>query len=193
DYVRPAVGGFLGATEATREVAVDNWLLSPLQTALAIFLIAALMFRSVMVAGILIFTLFITLFAQYGLGGYFTSVGNWSGNLAFHLLVTLSIAMGLGVDYGIYMLSRLREEMQATGQNWNQALRNTLDTTGSAVLISVVVLLGSFIPLVGTDLANTWGLGIYIGEALIIDVFTALMILPMLVYWLKPKYIFGAK
>ncbi|MEW7979171.1 MAG: MMPL family transporter [Candidatus Sedimenticola endophacoides] len=193
DYVRPAVGGFLGATEATREVAVDNWLLSPLQTALAIFLIAALMFRSVMVAGILIFTLFITLFAQYGLGGYFTSVGNWSGNLAFHLLVTLSIAMGLGVDYGIYMLSRLREEMQATGQNWSQALRNTLDTTGSAVLISVVVLLGSFIPLVGTDLANTWGLGIYIGEALIIDVFTALMILPMLVYWLKPKYIFGAK
>ena len=48
-----------------------------------------------------------------------------------------------------------------------------------------------FIPLVGTNLANTWGLGIYIGEALIIDVFTALMLLPLLVYWLKPKYVFG--
>ena len=60
-----------------------------------------------------------------------------------------------------------------------------------ASAISVVVLLGSFIPLVGTDLANTWGLGIYIGEALIIDVFTALMLLPLLVYWLKPKYVFG--
>ncbi|MES9883048.1 MAG: MMPL family transporter, partial [Sedimenticola sp.] len=189
-YVRPAVGGFLGATEATREVAMDNWLLSPLQTALAILLITALMFRSIMIAGILVTTLFITLFAQYGLGGYFTSVGNWSGNLAFHLLVTLSIAMGLGVDYGIYMISRLREEMALNGGNWHTALRKTLDTTGSAVIISVVVLLGSFIPLLGTDLANTWGLGIFIGEALIIDVFTALMILPMLVYWLKPKYIF---
>ncbi|MES9903796.1 MAG: MMPL family transporter [Sedimenticola sp.] len=192
-YVRPALGGFLGATEATREVAMENWLLSPLQTALAILVITALMFRSFMVAGILVSTLFITLFAQYGLGGYFTSVGNWSGNLAFHLLVTLSIAMGLGVDYGIYMISRLREEMASTGNNWQQALRNTLDTTGSAVIISVVVLLGSFIPLLGTDLANTWGLGIFIGEALIIDVFTALMILPMLVYWLKPKYVFGDK
>ncbi|MGD2119365.1 MAG: MMPL family transporter [Chromatiales bacterium] len=192
-YVRPAVGGFLGATEATREVAMDNWLLSPLQTAVAILIITALMFRSLLIAGILTFTLFITLFAQYGLGGYFTSIENWSGNLAFHLLVTLSIAMGLGVDYGIYMISRLREEMKATGGNWLQALHNTQNTTGSAVIISIVVLLGSFIPLVGTDLANTWGLSMYIGEALLIDVFTALMLLPLLVKWFKPKYVFDAQ
>lgn len=190
-YVRPGIGGFLGATEATREVAMENWLIGPLQTALAIFLIAALMFRSVLVSAMLTLTLFITLFAQFGLGGYFTSVENWSGNLAFHLLVTLSIAMGLGVDYGIYMISRLREEMIATGDNWLQALRNTQNTTGSAVIVSIVVLLGSFIPLVGTTLANTWGLSIYIGWALVIDVFTALMLLPLMVKWFKPKYVFG--
>ena len=190
NYVQPAVGGFLGATEATREVAMDNWLIGPLQTALAIFIITALMFRSLGVASMLTFTLFITLFAQYGLGGYFTSVENWSGNLAFHLLVTLSIAMGLGVDYGIYMISRLREEMRETGGNWMEALRNTQNTTGSAVIISIVVLLGSFIPLIGTDLANTWGLSMYIGEALLIDVFTALMLLPLMVKWFKPKYVF---
>ena len=193
DYVRPGIGGFLGATEATREVAMAEWLKGPLQTALAIFIITALMFRSLFIAGILIFTLLITLFAQYGLGGYFTAVENWSGNLAFHTLVTLSIAMGLGVDYGIYMISRLREEMLATGGEWAQALRNTLNTTGSAVIVSVIVLLGSFIPLVATNLANTWALGMYIGEALIIDVFTALMLIPLLVAWLKPKYVFQPK
>jgi len=190
NYIEPGIGGFLGATEATREVAMKNWLLSPLQTALAVFIIAALMFRSPLVAGILISTLLVTLYAQYGLGGYFTSVEEWSGNLAFHLLVTLSISMGLGVDYGIYMVSRLREEMAATGQNWMQALQNTQNTTGSAVILSVVVLLGSFIPLVGTNLANTWGLAVYISEALLIDVVTALMVLPLLVKWLKPKYVF---
>ncbi len=191
NYVRPAVGGFLGATEATREVAMDNWLTGPLFTALVVFIVAALIFQSVLVGGILIFTLLITLFAQYGLGGYFTSVQEWSGNLAFHLLVTLSIAMGLGVDYGIYMFSRLREEMAASAGDWNLSLRNTLNTTGSAVIVSVVVLLGSFIPLVATDLANTWGLAMYIGEALVIDVFTALMLLPVLVYLFRPKYVFG--
>jgi len=193
DYIRPGVGGFLGATEATREVAIDNWLKGPLITALAVFVIASLIFRSVVVSAILIFLLFITLFAQYGLGGYFTSVQNWSGNLAFHLQVTLSIAMGLGIDYGIYMMSRLREEMQGTANDWQISLRNTLNTTGSAVIVSVVVLIACFIPLMNTDLANTWGLGVYISEALIIDVATALTFLPLLVYWLKPGFVFDKK
>jgi len=191
-YIRPGVGGFLGATEATREVAWDNWLKAPLQTALVVFIVAALIFREVMVSSILTLLLFVTLFAQYGLGGYFTSVENWSGNLAFHLQVALSIAMGLGIDYGIYMMSRLREEMRTTAGNWEASLRNTLNTTGSAVIISVVVLISCFIPLMNTDLANTWGLGVYITEALVIDVVTALTILPMLVKWLKPRYVFGA-
>ncbi|MCP4040820.1 MAG: MMPL family transporter, partial [Gammaproteobacteria bacterium] len=191
DYVRPGLGGFLGATEATREVAWANWLKGPLQTAIAVFIIAALIFRSLLVSGILLVLLFITLYAQYGLGGYFTAIENWSGILAFHLQVALSIAMGLGIDYGIYMISRLREEMKETGGSWEDALRNTLNTTGSAVIISVVVLISCFIPLMNTDLANTWGLGVYITEALIIDVVTALTLLPLLVYWLRPRYVFG--
>ena len=70
--------------------------------------------------------------------------------------------MGLGIDYGIYMMSRLKEEMETTRGNWQTSLINTLNTTGSAVIISVIVLLGCFIPLMNTDLANTWGLGVYI-------------------------------
>jgi len=189
----PGIGGFLGATEATREVSFDNWLISPLQTALAIFVVTALMFRSISVPFILVSLLGITLYAQYGMGAYFTSVENWSGNLAFHLLVTLSIAMGLGVDYSIYMIERLREEYAAAAGNWSEALYKTLRTTGGAIIASVIVLLGSFIPLVSTELANTWGLSVYIGEALIIDVFLAFTFFPLLILWIKPKYIFGDK
>jgi len=187
------LGGFLGATEASREVSVDNWLMSPLQTALVIFIVSALMFGSVTVAFSLIIMLAITLFAQYGMGAYFTSVQNWSGNLAFHLLVTLSIAMGLGVDYSIYLIERLREEYQTSMGDWSKTVYETLRTTGGAVLASVIVLLGSFIPLLSTELANTWGLGMYIGEALIIDVIAAFTFLPVLIYWMKPAYIFKAK
>ncbi len=189
----PGIGGFLGATEATREVTFDNWLVSPLQTALAIFVITMLMFRSISVPFILVTLLGITLFAQYGLGGYFTSVQNWSGNLAFHLLVTLSIAMGLGVDYSIYLIERLKEEYAASAGDWADAVYKTLRTTGGAIIASVIVLLGSFIPLVSTELANTWGLSMYIGQALIIDVFLAFTFLPLLMFWIKPKYIFGNK
>jgi predicted RND superfamily exporter protein len=190
-FVRPGVGGFLGATEATREVAIDNWLAGPMLTAAAVFVIAALIFRSVLVSAILMVMLFITLFAQYGLGGYLTALENWSGNLAFHVQVALSIAMGLGIDYGIYMLSRLREEMHRSSGDWAESLRQTLNTTGSAVLISVVVLLGSFVPLMNTHLANTWSVSLYISIALVIDVIAALTLLPLMVRWLRPGYVFG--
>ena len=188
-----SVGGFLGATEATHDVAEVEYIKSPLVTALAIFIIASLIFGSPLVAAILTSTLLVTLFAQYGLGAYFTSVENWSGNLHFATLVSLSIAMGLGVDYGIYMISRLKEEMVATGGKWVESLRNTLETTGAAVFASIIVLLASFIPLLMTQLANTWALGIFISEALIIDVVIALTIIPLLIYIFKPKYVFSNK
>jgi len=188
-----SVGGFLGATEATHDVAEVEYIKSPLVTALAIFVISALIFGSPLVAAILTSTLLVTLFGQYGLGAYYTSVENWSGNLHFATLVSLSIAMGLGVDYGIYMISRLKEEMAATGGQWVESVRNTLETTGAAVFASIIVLLASFIPLLMTQLANTWALGVFISEALIIDVVLALTIIPLLVYIFKPKYVFGEK
>jgi predicted RND superfamily exporter protein len=191
NYIKPGIGGFLGATEATRDVTFENWIMNPLGTALAIFLIVTIIFRSFVISGTLILILGITLFAQYGLAGFLTSVGNWAGNLHFGNLVTLSIAMGLGVDYSIYMISRLRDEYSTT-RDWYESLKITIATTGSSILISVIVLIGSFIPLMATELGNTWGLSIYITEAIIIDVFTALTILPLILFWLKPKYIFAS-
>ncbi len=188
---KAAIGGFLGVTEATRDVAFKEWLAAPLATSMTVFAMTAIMFRSWLIAFMLIGLCFMTLLSQYGLGGYMTSIGQWSANLAFHVQVALSIAMGLGVDYGVYMVSRLREEMNANGGNWAESLRTTLRSTGSAVIISVVVLLSSFIPLMNTELANLWSVSLYIGEALVLDVLTALMFLPLLVYWLKPRFVFG--
>ncbi|WP_456414202.1 efflux RND transporter permease subunit [Thiolapillus sp.] len=190
---KAAIGGFLGITEATRDVAFAEWLHAPAMTSLTVFLMTAIMFRSWSVAFMLVGLCFITLMSQYGLAGYMTSVKEWSANLAFHVQVALSIAMGLGIDYGVYMVSRLREEMLATGSDWPLALRNTVRSTGSAIVISVVVLLGSVIPLMNTKLANTWSVSLYVAEALILDVLVALLFLPLLVYWLKPQYVFPGK
>ncbi|MFC1336608.1 MAG: MMPL family transporter, partial [gamma proteobacterium symbiont of Clathrolucina costata] len=187
---KAAIGGFLGVTEATRDVAFKEWLNAPVATSVTVFIMTLLMFRSWVVAFILIGLCFITLMTQYGLGAYMSSIGEWSANLAFHVQVALSIAMGLGVDYGVYMVSRLREEYQANGGIWKAALRKTQATTGSAIIISMVVLLSSFIPLMNTELANLWSVSLYISEALIMDVFIALTVLPLMVYWLRPRFVF---
>ncbi len=187
---RAAIGGFLGVTEATRDVAFEEWLHAPLATSATVFLMTAIMFRSIVIATLLVGLCFITLMTQYGLGGYMTQIQEWSANLAFHVQVALSIAMGLGIDYAVYMVSRFREEMLENGCDWRCSLETALSSTGSAIIISVAVLLGSFIPLMNTELANLWSVSLYIGEALIMDVLIALMFLPVLVYWLKPRFVF---
>jgi len=190
---KAAIGGFLGVTEATRDVAFKEWLHAPAMTSATVFLMTAIMFRSWLIAFILIGLCFVTLMSQYGLGGYMSSIGEWSGNLAFHVQVALSIAMGLGVDYAVYMVSRLREEMRTRQHHWTLALRETIRTTGSAIVISVVVLLGSMIPLMNTEMANLWAVSLYIAEALILDVLLALLLLPLLISWFKPGFVFGRK
>ncbi|MCB1736128.1 MAG: MMPL family transporter [Gammaproteobacteria bacterium] len=193
DDPRPAMGGFLGVTEATRDVAFEEWIHAPLATSTTVFLMSAIMFRSWLAAGILIALCFITLLTQYGLGGYMTAIKEWSANLAFHTQVALSIAMGLGVDYGVYMLARLREEMCYHKGSWKEALEATLSSTGGAIILAVAVLLASFIPLMNTQLANLWSVSLYIAEALVLDLLLALLFLPLLVEWLKPKFVFAQK
>ena len=188
---KAAIGGFLGVTEATRDVAFEEWLHAPMATSMTVFAMTAIMFRSWMIAGLLVSLCFITLMSQYGLGGYMTSIEEWSANLAFHVQVALSIAMGLGIDYGVYVVARLREEIHDAGHSWRIGLYNTLNSTGSAIIISVVVLLGSLVPLMNTELANLWSVSLYIGEALLLDVVLALMFLPLLLYWAKPRFIFS--
>lgn len=187
---KAAIGGFLGVTEATREVAFHEFFKAPAGTSLTVFTMTVIMFQSWQIAFMLISVCYITLFAQYGLGGYMTSIGEWSANLAFHVQVALSIAMGLGIDYGVYIVSRLREEMTVAAGNWEQALERTISSTGSAIVISVVVLLGSFIPLMNTESANLWSVSVYISLALILDVILALSFLPMVVGWIKPRFVF---
>jgi len=41
-----------------------------------------------------------------------------------------------------------------------------------------------------TELANLWSISLYISLALIMDVILALLFLPLIVKWFKPKYVF---
>jgi predicted RND superfamily exporter protein/nitrogen-specific signal transduction histidine kinase len=174
------IGGFAGTSEATREVSQREWLRIPLTTAILVGVIIAILFRSLAMSGLLMIMVAITLLSQYGLAGYLSSMQNWAGNLHFGNLVTLSIGMGLGVDYSIYLASRIKLEYSKS-EDFIHALRETFSTTGASALLSVAVLLFSLIPLLMTPLANTWGLAVYIGTAIIVSVITAMTLLPILI------------
>ncbi len=174
------IGGFAGTSEATREVSEREWLRIPLTTAAIIGIIITILFRSLIMAGLLMIMVGITLLSQYGLAGYLSSIENWAGNLHFGNLVTLSIGMGLGVDYSIYLASRIKLEYTKS-EDLISAFRETFSTTGSSALLSVLLLLFSLIPLLMTPLANTWGLAVYTSTAIVVSILTAMTLLPTLI------------
>lgn len=180
DSEPPGIGGFAGTTEATREVSERNWLRSPVLTALLVGGFVAMLYRSVAMSFLIMLMVTVTLASQYALAGIMSSLHVWGGNLHFGNLVTLSIAMGLGVDYSIYLASRFKAEYAAS-EDLLATTARTLSTTGSAVVLSVVVLLCSLVPLLLTDLANTWGLAMYMGVAIAVSVLTAMTLLPILI------------
>ena len=176
----PGIGGFAGTTAATRAVSEEEWLKLPIATAALIAITIAILFRSITMASLIMLMVGITLLAQYGLAGYLSSIKNWGGNLHFGNLVALSIGMGLGVDYSIYLAERIKDEYRKS-QDILTTFRQAFITTGSSALLSVLVLLFSLIPLMFTPLANTWGLSIYIVVAITVSVFTAMTLLPILI------------
>jgi|GEM_PF-4645338 len=176
----PGIGGFAGTSAATRDISEKEWLKLPMTAAVLIAITIALLFRSITMAGLIMLMVSITLIAQYGLAGYLSSIKNWGGNLHFGNLVALSIGMGLGIGYSIYLAERIKDEYRKS-QDILTTFRQTFITTGSSALLSVMVLLFCLIPLMFTSLANTWGLSVYIAVAIIVSVFSAMTLLPILI------------
>ena len=60
-------------------------------------------------------------------------------------VVTL-MGLGIAVDYGLFMVSRFREEI-AEGYDTEAAVRRTVMTSGRTVMFSAVILVASSVPL----------------------------------------------
>src|SRR3989475_592626 len=120
--------GSLASTAAATEVMVHGKLRNILQIALITLCIAALLLRSV-TAGLLVATpLALTVAVNFGVMGLL--------GIPLDTVTSMisAMAVGIGADYAVYFLFRLREEL-AGGADLDEALGRTLRTSGKAVLI----------------------------------------------------------
>ena len=75
------------------------------------------------------------------------------------IAIAAAIGLGVGIDYGIYLLSRICEEYQATPGQWDDAIRRSLVTTGHAIaftaMIMAIILAAYFLYFVITGIGLT--------------------------------------
>jgi predicted RND superfamily exporter protein len=112
-------------------------------------------------------------------------------NLNIPTALVSALAIGIGADYAIYMLFRLREEL-SKGTEVNEAFHKVLRTAGKACLFVASAVAGGYAvqALSRGYYPHSWT-ALLIGTAMMVSVTAALTIMPSLVLWFKPKFIFG--
>ena len=91
------------------------------------------------------------------------------------------IAIGIGIDYTIHFLVRLREELKA-GADEREALSRTIATSGRAIMINALTVMMGFIVIVFGSFVPMQRFGSLLALTMIITSVGAITILPAAVF-----------
>jgi len=179
------IAGGVGPTVlAVNEHTTYGKLLNMLVVVATIWAVSSLMLRSPLAGLYVILPIVVTIALLFGLLG-------WTGiRLDMGSASVIAMAAGVGADYAIYFLYRLREERTRTADDV-QALRTALRTSGRAVVL-VAASIGAGFAVMG--MSRFFGLrlfGTLMPAAMLFSCLTALSVMPVLVLRTRPRFIFG--
>ena len=109
--------------------------------------------------------------------------------LDVNTLPIAAIGIGVGIDYGIYLLSRICEECSGD-DDYGAAIQTAVMTTGKAIFFTATIVLISILPwyfLSGLKFLADMGLLLVL--VMLINMAVALIGVPLLVYLLKPRFV----
>ncbi len=101
-------------------------------------------------------------------------------------LPVVALGVGVGVDYGIYIFSRLRSFLKQ-GQPLEEAYRNTLTVTGNGVLFTGITLAIGVATWIFSPLKFQADMGILLTFMFLMNMLGALVLLPAVASWLRPR------
>lgn len=117
----------------------------------------------------------------------------WQGiGMNINTLPVVALGIGLGVDYTFYIVDGIREELHHHA-NVERAIIHSLNSAGKGVLITALTLITSVVLWHFSSLRLQADMGILIGLWLFVSAFSALFIMPALVYVFRPAFIVGSK
>lgn len=176
-------GGSVPQSTALSESLVEGKLKNVMQIGVVIFLVSALLFRSLIAAFLIVTPLAITALVNFGVMGL-TGIPLNTPNA-----ITAPMAIGIGADYAIYLLYRIREDLKIHA-SYDVAIDAALESAGRAILYVGTAIAGGYSVLMLSRGFNIhiWS-GILIVLSMLVSVFTTLLLLPAMIKWLKPGFL----
>ncbi len=165
---------------AVNDLITKGQSISILVSLLLVFVLTSLQFRSGRLGLINTLPLFVALFFNFGLMGLF--------GLDINLMTmgVASMAIGVGVDYGIHFVHRYREDFARHGEPV-AALRGTMGEAGVAIFMNALAVAGGFLVLLLASFQGVKTMGLLISLIMAFSALGALTILPLIFTGLRPK------
>jgi predicted RND superfamily exporter protein len=185
DTVEVSIGGNVMSPVALNEVLVGDKLLNILQIAASVFVISSILFRS-MIGGLFVLVpLVVAVAANFGI------MGLAGIPLQVATATVSAMAVGIGADYAIYLLYRLREEA-CRSAGIEPAMRRTFRSAGKAILFVASAISGGYAVLMFSYgfLVHFW-LGFLICIAMLVSAGSALTTLAAMIMHFRPAFLFA--
>lgn len=180
--VKVQIGGSVPQSSALSETLVEGKIKNILQMMGVILLAGALIFRSLMGGVYLVLPLAVTVLVNLGVMGAIGIPLNTPNSVAS------AMAIGIGADYAIYILYRMREELRRV-DNFDLALQETMRTAGKAVVYVATAIAGGYsvLMLSFNFYVHIW-FGFLIVLSMIVSALCALVLIPSLIKAFSPTF-----
>jgi predicted RND superfamily exporter protein len=106
--------------------------------------------------------------------------------LNINTLPVQSVGVGIGVDYAIYIVDRIRQEVTETG-DIDEAVRRAIRTTGMAVSFTATTIVGGIALWVLSDLRFQAEMALMLLILMVINMLGAITVVPAMISIVKPK------
>jgi len=108
--------------------------------------------------------------------------------LNINTLPVQSVGVGIGVDYAIYIVDRIRQEVVETGGDMDEAVRRSVSTTGMAVAFTASTIVGGIVLWSFSDLRFQAEMAQLLVILMIVNMLGAITIVPAFYSIVKPKF-----
>jgi predicted RND superfamily exporter protein len=175
-------GGRIGILAAANEELLKNDILVNVLGFTTIFIVLVITYRSVM-AGI--YMLIPLLAANAVVNAY---MGARDIGININTLPVVTVGVGFGIDYGLYIVSRMIEEYR-TGMSLPEAIRLAVATSGKSVTFTAItMILGTLLWTLSHIRFNS-EMGLLLALWMGVSFLATVTLLPVMVVMLRPRFI----
>ncbi len=176
------LGGEAGLYAAANDVLYRLDIINITFVLAAIYIFCAISFRSLVAGALFIVSCVMANF------GAFVYMGARGIGLTIDTIPVISLGIGLGVDYGIYTVARIRDEVIG-GRRLEDAITTALRTTGSAVFSTFAVMVGGILPWAFSPLLFHNEMSVLLIFLMGTNMIAGVLILPCFIAWRRPAFI----